>query len=67
MQESALEPRRERTGQRGGTFGVVEAAQARGDFDVLAKRRRRALRIHLGRDVAAGLRALGDAVEKALG
>jgi glucose-6-phosphate isomerase len=42
------------------TFGVVEAAQARGDFDVLAERQRRALRIHLGRDAAAGLRRLGD-------
>ena len=37
------------------TFGVVKAAQARGDFEVLTERRRRALRVHLGRDVAAGL------------
>ncbi len=47
------------------TFGVVKAAQARGDFEVLVERRRRALRVHLGRDVAMGLRqlakALGDA------
>ena len=33
------------------TFGVVKAAQARGDFDVLLKRERRALRMHLGTDV----------------
>ncbi len=48
------------------TFGVVKAAQARGDFQVLADRNRRALRVHLGRDVAAGLAALQRAVEKAL-
>jgi transaldolase/glucose-6-phosphate isomerase len=40
------------------TFGVVKAAQARGDFHVLVERGRRALRAHLGSDVAAGLRAL---------
>jgi len=49
------------------TFGVVKAAQARGDFEVLAERNRRALRVHLGSDVAAGLRTLGAAIEKALG
>jgi transaldolase/glucose-6-phosphate isomerase len=48
------------------TFGIVKAAQARGDFQVLADRSRRALRVHLGSDVAAGLRALGAAIEKAL-
>ena len=31
------------------TFGTVKAAQARGDFDVLAERGRRALRVHLGK------------------
>ena len=36
-------------------FGVVKAAQARGDFQVLLDRERRALRIHLGADVRAGL------------
>jgi transaldolase / glucose-6-phosphate isomerase len=49
------------------TFGIVKAAQARGDFQVLAERDRRALRVHLGPDVAAGLRTLGTAIEKALG
>jgi transaldolase/glucose-6-phosphate isomerase len=48
------------------TFGVVKAAQARGDFDVLAERGRRVLRIHLGPDVAAGLATLTDAVRQAL-
>jgi transaldolase/glucose-6-phosphate isomerase len=49
------------------TFGLVKAAQARGDFQVLAERGRRALRIHLGPDVPAGLRTLDAAIEKALG
>jgi len=49
------------------TFGIVKAAQARGDFQVLAERDRRALRVHLGPDVAAGLRTLNAAIEKALG
>ncbi|MBS1794938.1 MAG: bifunctional transaldolase/phosoglucose isomerase [Acidobacteria bacterium] len=40
------------------TFGVVKAAQARGDFQVLLDRERRALRVHLGADVAAGLKRL---------
>ena len=48
------------------TFGVVKAAQARGDFQVLAERKRRALRVHLGKDVAAGLAALQSATQKAL-
>ena len=48
------------------TFGVVKAAQARGDLQVLAERGRRALRVHLGPDVAAGLEALNAAVQHAL-
>jgi len=48
------------------SFGVVKAAQARGDFQVLAERNRRALRVHLGVDVAAGLAALGEAARQAL-
>jgi transaldolase/glucose-6-phosphate isomerase len=48
------------------TFSVVKAAQARGDFDVLADRGRRALRIHLGKDVDAGLAALSTAIAVAL-
>lgn len=48
------------------SFGVVKAAQARGDFDVLAARGRRLLRVHLGADVAAGLTMLGDAIRRAL-
>jgi hypothetical protein len=44
----------------------VRAAQARGDFAVLAERGRRALRVHLGKDVAAGLATLRGAIEQAL-
>jgi transaldolase / glucose-6-phosphate isomerase len=49
------------------TFGVVKAAQARGDFQVLAERGRRALRVHVGKDVAAGLAKIEQAVREALG
>jgi transaldolase / glucose-6-phosphate isomerase len=48
------------------TFGVVKAAQARGDFQVLAERGRRALRVHLGSNVKAGLATLLAAVQNAL-
>ncbi len=48
------------------SFGTVKAAQARGDFDVLAERGRRALRVHLGSDVAKGLARLHEAVAAAL-
>ena len=48
------------------TFGVVKAAQARGDFQVLAERGRRALRVHL-HDVESGLATLAAAMQKALG
>ncbi len=49
------------------SFGVVKAAQARGDFDVLAERGRRALRAHVTGDLAAGLARLALAIERALG
>jgi transaldolase/glucose-6-phosphate isomerase len=49
------------------SFGVVKAAQARGDFEVLLARDRRALRAHVGADVAAGLDALRVAFLTALG
>ena len=48
------------------SFGVVIDAQAAGDLAVLESRGRRALRVHLGADVAAGLKALGAAVNEAL-
>ena len=48
------------------SFGVIKAAQARGDFDVLTERGRRALRVHLKGDLAAGLKALDAAIAAAL-
>jgi hypothetical protein len=45
---------------------LVKAAQARGDFQVLAERQRRALCVHLGADVSAGLKKLAIAVDQAL-
>jgi transaldolase/glucose-6-phosphate isomerase len=48
------------------TFGVVKAAQARGDFHVLTERQRRVLRVHLGKDVAADLVKLREAIAHAL-
>jgi len=45
------------------SFGVVKAAQARGDFAVLSERRRRALRIHLKGDPGQGLARLADALK----
>ncbi len=51
---------------RSASFGIVKAAQARGDYEVLAERGRRALRVHLKGDVTAGLDALCAAVGRAL-
>jgi transaldolase / glucose-6-phosphate isomerase len=48
------------------TFGTVKAAQARGDFAVLAERGRRALRVHLGKNLRSGLSALAKAVAQSL-
>ena len=44
------------------TFGVVKAAQARGDFQVLLDRDRRALRVHIAEGVSEGLRRIHDAL-----
>ena len=48
------------------SFGVIEAAQARGDFEVLTDRSRRALRVHLKGDLKTGLRKLDGAIKDAL-
>jgi transaldolase/glucose-6-phosphate isomerase len=48
------------------SFGVIKAAQARGDFDVLTERGRRALRVHLKGDLEAGLKMLDGAITQAL-
>ena len=48
------------------SFGVIKAAQARGDFGVLTERGRRALRVHLKGDLASGLKMLDSAIQNAL-
>ena len=48
------------------SFGVIKAAQARGDFDVLTERGRRALRVHLKGDLKSGLEMLDAAITEAL-
>jgi len=48
------------------TFGIVKAAQARGDFAVLAERGRRALRVHLGKNLKSSLGGLAKAVSQGL-
>jgi transaldolase/glucose-6-phosphate isomerase len=48
------------------SFGVIKAAQARGDFDVLTERGRRALRVHLKGDLKTGLKMLDAAITDAL-
>ncbi len=48
------------------SFGIVKAAQARGDFDVLAERGRRALRVHIKGGLQAGLERLGAAIRTAV-
>jgi transaldolase/glucose-6-phosphate isomerase len=48
------------------TFSIVKAAQARGDFDVLTERGRRALRVHITGNLQAGLSKLAAAITAAL-
>jgi transaldolase/glucose-6-phosphate isomerase len=40
------------------TFGLLKDAQSLGDFESLAQRKRRAMRIHFGKDIAGGLAKL---------
>ena len=49
------------------TFGAVKVAQARGDFQVLSQRGRRALRVHLSTPVENRLAELNRALELGLG
>jgi len=48
------------------SFGLVINAQAQGEFEVLAKRARRVLRVHLGSDVRSGLIELYKLIQKVL-
>jgi hypothetical protein len=45
------------------SFGMLRRAQAAGDFETLARRGRRVLRLDLGADPAAALEALAAALE----
>jgi hypothetical protein len=47
------------------TFSVLKQAQALGDFQSLASRDRRAIRVHLGAYIALGLKTLLEIVRKA--
>ncbi|HEX9636307.1 MAG TPA: bifunctional transaldolase/phosoglucose isomerase [Acidobacteriota bacterium] len=47
-------------------FSLVKAAQARGDFEVMEQRRRRAIRVHLKRNPTAALVRLRQALEATL-
>ncbi|HEX8176343.1 MAG TPA: bifunctional transaldolase/phosoglucose isomerase [Pyrinomonadaceae bacterium] len=49
------------------TFSTLKQAQAIGDFSSLAKRNRRAIRIHLGKDAGEGLRKLFELLQRAAG
>ena len=49
------------------TFGQLKRAQAIGDFESLAKHGRPVLRVHLGRDVDAGIAELRRAVRVSVG
>jgi glucose-6-phosphate isomerase len=49
------------------TFSTLKQAQALGDFSSLAKRDRRAVRIHLGNDTDEGLRKLSELLQAAAG
>jgi len=51
---------------RKASFGVVEAAQARGDLAVLQERGRRALRVHLRCPLDVGLARLAHAAGQTL-
>ena len=48
------------------SFGIVKAAQARGDMEVLQQRERRVLRVHIAGELAHGLDQLCQAVDEAL-
>lgn len=48
------------------SFGTVQAAQARGDLEVLAERGRRLLRVHLTGDLSSALGRLRRAIDEAV-
>ncbi|MBE7514588.1 MAG: bifunctional transaldolase/phosoglucose isomerase [Anaerolineales bacterium] len=45
------------------TFGVLRAVQADGDFEIFQNQGMRIIRLHCGKDVSAGLRAIEAAID----
>ena len=66
LQITADDPRDLKIPGRKTSFSIIKAAQARGDFDVLTRRGRRALRVHLKGDLQSGLSRLDEAISRAL-
>jgi len=48
------------------SFGMLRRAQAAGDFEVLARRGRRVVRLHLGAEVERGLDAVAAELERTI-
>ncbi|MBQ5545942.1 MAG: bifunctional transaldolase/phosoglucose isomerase [Acetobacter sp.] len=48
------------------TFGVIEATQALGDFNVMARRKKRIIRVHVHGDLKVGLTELTAALQTSL-
>jgi transaldolase / glucose-6-phosphate isomerase len=66
LQITADEPKDLSVPGQKASFGVIKSAQARGDFDVLTERGRRALRVHLKGNLETGLKTLDAAIRRAL-
>lgn len=66
LQITADDPRDLKIPGRKMSFSIIKAAQARGDFDVLTRRGRRALRVHLKGNLKSGLSRLDEAISRAL-
>lgn len=66
LQITADDPRDLKIPGRKTSFSIIKAAQARGDFDVLTRRGRRALRVHLKGSLKSGLSRLDEALSRAL-
>ena len=66
LQLTAEEPEDAQVPGRPYTFGLLKKAQAMGDLEALRKHDRRAMKVHLGKDVLGGLAALKDAVQSVI-
>jgi hypothetical protein len=66
LQLTAEEPEDAQVPGRPYTFGLLKKAQAMGDLEALRKHDRRAMKVHLGKDVLGGLAALKEAVQSVI-